>query len=80
MHKHRCGECSHIWEHERPDTSGMDRETGDKFYAEQHLCPQCKAGPWFDKHDSSVSPEMDFLRLVVSVLLLEKILGSTESN
>lgn len=49
LHSHKCGACSHVWEHMTPDTSKMSAAEGDKLYDEQHCCPICKTGPWTEK-------------------------------
>lgn len=48
-HAHKCGDCSHVWEHETPNTNGMSHTEADRFYDAQHCCPTCKSGPWKEK-------------------------------
>lgn len=62
LHKHQCGDCAHIFEHEVPDTTGMDTQEGNRFYDNGHMCPQCHTGPWKDRYFSDAADETQFIR------------------
>lgn len=57
IHKHRCGDCSRVWEHERLDTSKMAKDEGDRAYAASHTCPFCHSGPWYQAHFDTKADE-----------------------
>jgi rubredoxin len=52
LHKHKCenAQCGLVFEHERPDTRGMEATQAEKFYADGHMCPQCHTGPYLDRY------------------------------
>lgn len=41
LHRHQCRFCRHIWEHDGNSAGGN---------AEAHKCPQCNAGPFWERH------------------------------
>lgn len=47
MHKHKCGKCSHIWEHSESNAG----------IAEAHMCPSCGNGPYWLKHSIRIEQE-----------------------
>lgn len=65
LHKHQCGDCSHIFEHEVPDTTGMSSAEGNEFYDNGHMCPACHTGPWKDRYFASVAEEAEFGRAMM---------------
>lgn len=62
LHKHQCGDCRHIFEHEVPDTEGMSTAAATKFYDDGHNCPKCHTGPWKDRYFANEKEEEDFGR------------------
>jgi rubredoxin len=46
LHKHKCEDCLHVFQHEVPNTRGMSDAAAEKFYSEGHFCPRCgSSGP-----------------------------------
>lgn len=62
LHKHQCGDCRHIFEHEVPDTEGMPEAEAIQFYDDGHNCPACHTGPWKDRYFASEKEEEDYGR------------------
>ena len=84
LHKHQCGKCLHVFEHERPSTAGMSAEDGDRLYAEKHMCPACKEGPWYIIHhtpeEEAAAEERNFSQALVVLQLLSLLSPSVREK
>lgn len=71
LHKHKCGNpyCSLIWEHDAPDTTGMEAVKATKFYEAGHMCPRCHTGPYYERHFENSQEREKFARDHLAELL-----------
>ena len=75
LHKHQCGDCRHIFEHEVPDTSGMPEAEAVKAYDDGHMCPECHTGPWKDRYYAAgEGPPTDMLETILLLIALSEFI------
>jgi len=71
LHKHKCENphCSLVWQHDVPNTSGMEAAQAAKFYEAGHMCPRCHTGPYYERHFVNRSEREKFARERLAELL-----------